>query len=157
MEMLWDAPMFFLDGGHNPQCIEALAGNLKELFPKEKITFLLGFLGDKDYRRMLELLKDTAESVVCVTPNSSRALPGAELLKRVREIMGRPAESAETIEEGIRKVLETEKPPFVAVGSLYMAGELREVFPKVLKQYLRTAGNSWIRKRERNTRTGSPI
>ena len=137
MEMLWDAPMFFLDGGHNPQCIEALAGNLKELFPKEKITFLLGFLGDKDYRRMLELLKDTAESVVCVTPNSSRALPSAELLKQVREIMGRPAESAETIEEGIRKVLETEKPPFVAVGSLYMAGELREVFPKVLKQYLR--------------------
>jgi 5-formyltetrahydrofolate cyclo-ligase len=86
---------------------------------------------------MLELLKDTAESVVCVTPNSSRALPGAELLNQVREIMGCPAESAETIEEGIRKVLETEKPPFVAVGSLYMAGELREVFPKVLKQYLR--------------------
>ena len=138
MEMLWEEdPLFFLDGGHNPQCIEALAGNLKELFPKEKITFLLGFLGDKDYRRMLELLKDTAGSVVCVTPNSSRALPGEELLQQVREIMGCPAVSANTIEEGIRKALETDHSPVVAVGSLYMAGELRAVFPKVMKQYLR--------------------
>jgi 5,10-methenyltetrahydrofolate synthetase len=137
MEMLWDEPMFFLDGGHNPQCIEALAGNLKELFPKKKITFLLGILGDKDYRQMLELLKDLAGSVICVTPNSSRALTGEELLQQVREIMGCHAESADTIEEGIRKALETEKPPVIAVGSLYMAGELRSVFPKVLKQYLR--------------------
>lgn len=137
MEMLWEEPMFFLDGGHNPQCIEALAGNLKELFPKKKITFLLGILGDKDYRQMLELLKDSAGSVICVTPNSSRALTGEELLQQVREIMGCHAESADTIEEGIRKALETEKPPVIAVGSLYMAGELRSAFPKVLKQYLR--------------------
>ena len=137
MEMLWEEPLFFLDGGHNPQCIEALAGNLKELFPKKKITFLLGILGDKDYRQMLELLKDSAGSVICVTPNSSRALTGEELLQPVREIMGCPAEAADTIEEGIRKALETEKPPVVAVGSLYMAGELRSAFPKVLKQYLR--------------------
>lgn len=140
MELLWDDPLFFLDGGHNPQCIEALAGNLKELFPKEKITFLLGFLGDKDYRRMLELLKDTAGSVVCVTPNNSRALPGEELLQQVREIMGCPAVSADTIEEGIRKALETDQSPVVAVGSLYMAGELRAAFPKVMKQYLRRKG-----------------
>lgn len=146
MEMLWDAPLFFLDGGHNPQCIEALAGNLKKLFPDGKITFLLGILGDKDYRTMLELLKDSAGQVVCVTPNSQRAMTGEELLQQVKTIMGCPAAAADSIEEGIRMALSLEKEPIVAVGSLYMAGELREAFPRVLKQTLRKKA---IRGRER--------
>lgn len=140
MEVLCEDPLFLLDGGHNPQCIESLAKNIRNLFPGQKIAYLLGILGDKDYRLMLEEIKDTAGQAVCVTPNSERALSAEELTAVAEEVLGCPAEAADSIEKGLERILSSDQTPKVAVGSLYMAGELREIFPSVLKRVLRRQG-----------------
>ena len=52
-EILWRDPLFILDGGHNPQCAEALVRNLEDYLPGQKLTFLIGVLADKDYTRKI--------------------------------------------------------------------------------------------------------
>jgi 5,10-methenyltetrahydrofolate synthetase len=136
-EILWREPLFILDGGHNPQCAEALARNLTEYLPGGKLRFLLGVLADKDYRQMLELVAPFAEEFICVTPDSPRALP-AEALADVVGGMGLPARACGSIEEGVRLALETGA-GVMAFGSLYLAGQVRSVFPKLKKKQQRRA------------------
>lgn len=71
-EVLWREPLFLLDGGHNPQCAEALARNLEDYFPGQKLTFLLGVMEDKDYRQMLtgQQVLDALEWSVSRLPNT---------------------------------------------------------------------------------------
>ena len=134
-ELLWRNPLFILDGGHNPQCAEALVRNLEDYLPEEKFIFLIGVLADKDYRKILECIMPFAKSFVCVTPDSPRALRASDLAKVIAE-MGFPAVSCETIEDGIRLALDA-KYPVMAFGSLYLAGHIRTVFPKLLKTHQR--------------------
>ena len=41
-------PSIWLDGSHNPQGGAVLAENLKACFPDREISFIVGFLEDKD-------------------------------------------------------------------------------------------------------------
>ena len=130
-EILRRRPLYILDGGHNPQCAQALARNLADYLPGHKVTFLLGVLRDKDYRQILELIAPYAEKLICVTPDSPRALTGAALAAMARE-MGLAAESCDTIEAGVTRSA-AEPGPVVAFGSLYLAGRVRTVFPLLEK------------------------
>ena len=40
---------FIVDGGHNPQCLEALAENVREYLAGREIVALTGVMADKDY------------------------------------------------------------------------------------------------------------
>ena len=134
-EVLWREPLFIVDGGHNPQCAEALCRNLKEYLPGQQFTFLAGILADKDYRQMLDLIAPFAKRFLCVTPDSPRALPAEDLAAEVLQ-RGTPACACESIEAGVREALKCGEDT-VAFGSLYMAGHVRTVFPKFLKKLQR--------------------
>jgi dihydrofolate synthase/folylpolyglutamate synthase len=135
-EILWRDPLFILDGGHNPQCAEALARNLEDCLPGQKLTFLIGVLADKDYRRILQLITPYARCFICVTPDSPRALH-ADALDEEISGMGFPAVSCGSIEDGLRLALDSEG-PVMAFGSLYLAGHVRTVFPRLLKKKQRS-------------------
>ena len=130
-EVLWRDPLFVLDGGHNPQCAEALARNLEDYLPDTPLTILIGVLADKDYRQMLSFLLPHARSFVCITPESPRALP-AEKLVTVIAGMGGEAQCAGSMEDGIRLAMEKGM-PVLAFGSLYSAGHIRTAFPRIMK------------------------
>ncbi|MBP3735386.1 MAG: bifunctional folylpolyglutamate synthase/dihydrofolate synthase, partial [Lachnospiraceae bacterium] len=84
-EVLCREPLLILDGGHNPQCAEALAESLNAYLPGQQVTFLTGILADKDVEKILDTLAPCGARYVCVTPDSPRAMPGEELAKRLRE------------------------------------------------------------------------
>lgn len=134
-EVLSFEPLFVLDGGHNPQCAQALADILEDYLPGKKLTFLMGVLADKDWGSMLDAVTPHAARFVCVTPDSPRALPArtlaAELARR-----GVPAVSCGSVGAGIRAALEAGGPA-AAFGSLYMAGAIRSSFPPELKSFQR--------------------
>ena len=142
-ELLWRDPLFILDGGHNPQCAEALARNLDDYLPGQKLCFLIGVLADKDYRQILRLITPYAGRFICVTPDSPRALQ-AEALAAEISGMGFPAVASGSIEDGICAALDTGE-PVMAFGSLYLAGHVRTVFPRLLKKHQRTVA---LRKRD---------
>ena len=134
-ELLRREPLFILDGGHNPQCAQALVRNLEDYLPGQQFTFLVGVLADKDYRQMLQLVAPFAKDFICVTPDSPRALSARELAEIISE-MGFPATACETIEAGVLLALDTES-PVMSFGSLYLAGRVRTVFPGLMKKHQR--------------------
>ena len=128
-ELIHEEPAFVVDGGHNPQCAGTVAENLLQYFPGRKRVLLVGVLADKDYERMAEILAPAADAWVCVTPDSERALPAAEL-GQVLERFGKPVTVCESIPEGVSTAMEQagENGVACAVGSLYMAGAIRACF-----------------------------
>ena len=128
-ELVCDEPQVIVDGGHNPQCAETVRDNLLHYFPEKRRVVLLGVLGDKDFRELIGIINEAADEYVCVSPNSDRAL-GAEELKTEIEKTGKPAVAAGSIKEGIALAIEKagEDGMVCAVGSLYMAGDVRAYF-----------------------------
>lgn len=129
-EVVSDEPWFIVDGGHNPQCAEALAQSVENYFPESKRVLLLGILADKDHRKICEILAPHFDAFVCVTPTSPRALPAAELAEELK-IYGKPLEIKPAVGDGVRTALElAEETDAVvcAAGSLYICGEIRGCF-----------------------------
>ena len=141
LELLHRQPVFLLDGGHNPQCAQALSESLNALLPGRKITFLVGVLADKDYDTILRTMLPCAEEFICVTPLNGRALPGAAL-QAYLEKLGAGAAAYDSIEEGIIRALDCagESGCVVAFGSLYLAGAVRTLFRSALRKWLRKTG-----------------
>ena len=124
-EVLRYDPVFILDAGHNPQCAGAVAAGIRDYLPGQKVTFLIGMLRDKDVASALKYLYPYAERFLCVTPESTRALPAEDLAEMIRAA-GYDAEAFETVPSGVDAALEAG--PAVAFGSFYMAGHVRSYY-----------------------------
>ena len=125
-ELLREEPPFVVDGGHNVQCAETVADNLRRYFPDTRRVLLIGVLRDKDYEGMLSVLAPAADAFVCVTPDSPRALPAEELAAYLKRY-GKPVTACGSIREGVSEAQDQagDDAMVCAVGSLYMAGEIR--------------------------------
>ena len=136
LEVLDRSPLFLLDGGHNPQCAQALADSLDALLPDQKVVFLAGVLADKDYRAIIDTLAPYAKEFVCLTPISDRALPAEDFAAYLNG-RGLAARACEDIPSGIRAALDAagEGGVVVGFGSLYLAGHLREEFPAASPEF----------------------
>lgn len=127
-EVLSRDPLCLLDGGHNPQCMQALYQAIREYLPGQKLVVLTGVLADKDYAAMYDETAPLAAEFITVTPPNPRALPARELA-RFLERYEKPVQVCETIEEGVDTALcraRTQGAAVLAYGSLYMAGAIRE-------------------------------
>ena len=128
-EVLGREPLFILDGGHNPQCMDALWEAVNSYLAGKELTVITGVLADKDYAAMYDRTARLASRFYTLTPDSPRALDGAELARLLARY-GKPAVPCGSPEEALRLALEhTPKDGTVlAYGSLYLASELREAY-----------------------------
>ena len=128
LELARRSPDVILDGGHNPQCMEALARALGELYPGKKLIFLTGVLADKDWSTKMGELLPLAKEFYTITPDSPRAMPAGELADYL-EKQGARAVPCETVRDGLDRALASSGPQDVvcACGSLYMIGEVRHL------------------------------
>ena len=128
MELVRQNPDLFLDGGHNPQCMEALAQSLRKLYPGKKIWFLTGVLADKDFQDMYSQIIPIAKGFITITPDSERAMTSQDLASYLKSL-GLEAIACKTTEEGLETSLRMAAPDDVicACGSLYMIGEMRHL------------------------------
>jgi len=126
MELARRSPDVLLDGGHNPQCMDALARALEELYPGKKIVFLTGVMADKDWAGMMGRLLPLAKEFFTLTPDSPRALPARELAEYLKK-QGAGAVPCGSVREGIGLALGAAGPEDVVCvcGSLYTIGEAR--------------------------------
>lgn len=118
---------FIIDGGHNPQCLNATVSALERYYPGTRRVLLFGALADKDWQDMARLLIPAADEFVCATPDSPRALDAGTLAAFLKG-EGCKAEAFGTIEAACRAARERSAPDGMAccLGSLYMAGAARE-------------------------------
>lgn len=118
-------PLFIIDGGHNPQCIQALEQNIRDYLPGRPLTVLTGVMQDKDYHCMYRGVAPYAHSFITVTPDNPRSLPAGELAAYIREL-GCSATACGTIREGVALALEQAGPDgtVLCYGSLYLIGDV---------------------------------
>ena len=126
-------PLFIIDGGHNPQCIEALVKNIRDYLVGRRVIALVGVLADKDYADMFRPVMELVEQFVCITPDSPRKLEADELAKYLRGV-GAKAEGCGEMEAGIRRCLELAGSEGVVLcfGSLYSIGAVKAALEAVL-------------------------
>lgn len=130
-ELLRENPPFFVDGGHNPHGVRGTAETYKRLFPERKAKIIMGMMRDKDVSSSVELLLPIASEFYTVTPNNSRAMPSEELAELIRAY-GATATPFSSVSDAIETAARGDEPS-LAVGSLYMAGEVHEAFRTLMK------------------------
>ena len=128
-EVLRRDPLCILDGGHNPQCAQALTASLDELLPGRKAVFLMGILSDKDYSQVVEIILPYASEFFTLTPLNPRALSAEDLAVELTR-RGAAATACAEVDEGIDKAIAAAgKDGLVVIfGSLYLAGAVRTAF-----------------------------
>ena len=124
-------PLFIIDGGHNPQCLEALVKNIQDYLTGRRVIALTGVLADKDYGDMYKPVMPYIEQFVCVTPPNRRRLVATELAEHLQNV-GAKATPCETIPEGVKKAMELAGSDGVVLcfGSLYTIGDIRNALPE---------------------------
>lgn len=128
-ELIHDAPLFVVDGAHNPQSAQTVVENLAAYFPESHRVLLLGMLADKDCAATLDVLDTMADEYICTKPESSRALPAEELAKLL-EKYGKRVSVFPAIRDAVGAACEAagEAGMVCAAGSLYSVGAIRACF-----------------------------
>lgn len=125
-EIISQAPTIVLDGAHNPDGARALRTVFEEVFPGSETVFVVGVLGDKDYKAMLADFAAVADVMILTTADSPRA---ADPFLLATEVSGCEtiviADLKEAISAGVRmagagKVM-------CVCGSLYTVGRARDM------------------------------
>lgn len=120
-------PLFIIDGGHNPQCIEALVKNIEDYLADRRVIALTGVLADKDYVDMYQPVMPLVRQFVCITPPNPRRLEADQLAKYLIDA-GADAIACASIDDGVAKAMELAGKDGVVLcfGSLYSIGAIRD-------------------------------
>jgi dihydrofolate synthase/folylpolyglutamate synthase len=119
---------WLLDVAHNPAAAVALAGILSSADRKATTTAIVGMLDDKDVEGIVAPLNPYVDRWICVTAGSHRALPAAELARRVANACNRPcliADSLDSALESARRGAENND-RILVTGSFYLVGPVLE-------------------------------
>lgn len=115
------SPSILFDVAHNPQSMEALVNHIKAW--GKPVPMVIGFLSDKPWQRMVELLKEVAAEVIVTTPDSERKLAAAELAEYMKQ-EGFQVEIQSVIEDAVGRCREISScSPMVVTGSFFVVGE----------------------------------
>ena len=130
-------PLIILDGAHNPVKVKTFLESLTKLIPKKRFIFLIAFKKGKDIEQMLEIIIPHAEAFVITEFNRITDM-GRHFTTPVEEIENLLKKlkfsGSITVEKDSAKALEKAKKiasgkhPLIVTGSLYLVGEIRDLF-----------------------------
>lgn len=138
LEVVCEKPWILLDGAHNPDAAVKLSQSLQKYFTNKKIVYIMGVLGDKDYKKVLSYLCPQGKAFFTITPNNARALPAIQLKRAIEEILlGEvyvPVKAMDSIEQALQEAQEAveEDGVIVACGSLSFLGDLRTKLQEII-------------------------
>ena len=128
-------PLFIIDGGHNPQCIDAMVANIQDYLAGKTLIVLTGVLADKDYGEMFRPVMPYVQKFVCITPDNPRKLEAQELAAHL-QAAGAEAEAFAKVADGVRRAMALAGKDGVVLcfGSLYSIADIRTGLQQVLAQ-----------------------
>ena len=117
---------FLLDGAHNPDGAGTLRDSLRNDYPGEEITLVLGLFEDKNWRAMCEALVPLARRVLLVPVQNERSASPDVVCEFCAGIHGeREIKALGSLTHALH---ETAQDRFVVVaGSLHLVGEAMEL------------------------------
>jgi len=151
LEMIHESPPIVIDGAHNPAAARALAKVLQGIFLARYrgIILVLGIMGDKDVRGIMEPLLPLASEIILTAPAYSRAATPENLsgvaaslgffnvriartvkdaIDMAKSIAVRISRSGKSNNGSCPPEAEQNKVPLIIItGSFYTIGEAKEV------------------------------
>lgn len=121
-----DAIPVVIDVAHNPDGMAALVGSLAEAFVFERVLFVVGILGDKDYEGMLSEIARVPASLVVTEPRSVRSV-AASSLTAAAAALGLECVAVDDVVGAVNHALSAARAGDLVciTGSHYVAGEAR--------------------------------
>lgn len=119
-------PLIILDSAHNPAGAKSLTDALTEYFEIERCVMVLGTMADKDYPKMLEILKPVVDRLVITQAQDERAVSTAELAQAADDlgIKFEEIEGSELAVEYATDIALENGLPVVVTGSILLIGEI---------------------------------
>ena len=132
LELLCKEPTVILDGAHNPDAIEALTKTYSAFAAANKIKrtlVIFGCMKDKNSVRMVQLLTGGLKgcSYAATAVDNERAEDPSRICELISEC-GRGCKSFGTVSEAYGYAKDSGFECVLACGSIYLAGEMRELF-----------------------------
>ncbi|MFP5224985.1 MAG: bifunctional folylpolyglutamate synthase/dihydrofolate synthase [Actinomycetota bacterium] len=129
MEVLRRKPLVLVDGAHNEEATHALATALPVTFRYDQLRLVVGAMADKDLPKLLRPLALLADEIICTRVDWPRAADPEMLAEVIRaqgisevRVVGSPRDAI-----GIALEHSRESDAVLIAGSLYLAGDAREV------------------------------
>lgn len=126
-QVIHTEPVLIVDGSHNPPGMKATVESLKKHFPKQKITFIIGVMADKELDTMIQYILPLAKEFITVTPDNKRAMKAEELALYLQK-KGAKAQAFTYVEDACREAMFQAKKDGVicALGSLYLVDAIQK-------------------------------
>lgn len=124
MQHVRDTHSWLLDVAHNPAAAQILADGLRESVVEGPTVALLGMLADKDVEGSIEALRPLVDHWIAFTAENHRALPAAELARRIANATNRGCIEAANVGEAMSAARDLCKPAgrILVTGSFYTVG-----------------------------------
>ncbi len=133
VEVISEKPLVILDGGHNEDGAKAFYNAVSAVLEsKANVYTIAGMMADKAVEESLKALIKKSNCFICVTPDNPRAMTGEELSQIAKKycnniiVIDSPKKAVKAVES-----LLSEDDVLCIVGSLYLAGEVREALLEI--------------------------
>lgn len=124
IEIIEKEPLIILDGGHNPEGMEALADTLTSTYPNRRIHVLFCAMKDKDIKGMLEPISKVADQIILTSFPFNRVMDPHQVYKMYPLPQSKVIENAtEAFSYSINE--RSANDIFVITGSLYFLNFIR--------------------------------
>ncbi|WP_055071154.1 bifunctional folylpolyglutamate synthase/dihydrofolate synthase [Clostridium massiliamazoniense] len=133
MERLNKNPMVVIDGAHNIDGIRTLKESVKEYFSYNKLILILGILGDKQVKEMVNTIGSLGEDIILTEPHNERA-ESLEVMESYLKEENKNVYKIMNYREAYEKALDlaNEDDLILICGSLYMVGDMRKEITRKL-------------------------
>lgn len=127
-EVINQSPRVIVDAGHNRDGVEQLIKTLKSDKKVKRLITVFGMLKDKEYQYAIREIASISNTMVCVTPDSPRALSCYEM-KGIAEMFCTDCHAFDSADDAVKLALKKSTPndTILVCGSFY-------VIEKVVKQ-----------------------
>ena len=131
MERLNKNPMVVIDGAHNIDGIRTLKESIKEYFSYNKLILILGILGDKQVKEMVNTIGSLGENIILTEPHNERA-ESLDVMESYLKEENKNVYKIMNYREAYEKALELANDDDLVLicGSLYMIGDMRKEITK---------------------------
>lgn len=119
---LWNSDVV-LDGSHNPQAISVATETFKIVYGQRDFCVVCGFMKDKDYEHMIELIRASKPMIAFLVPIKSAPERSAVLFGHQDEVF----RFEQNLESAVKKALSYTN-LILVTGSLYLCGDFIRSF-----------------------------
>ena len=133
VEIISKKPLVILDGGHNEDGAKAFYNAvLPELNDKKKVIVIAGMMADKAVENSLKPLMLKTDTFFAVTPENPRAMKAQDLAE-IASKYSKQVFCVDGIKDAVKIAFNSvdNNTALLVVGSLYLAGEIRETLLQI--------------------------